>query len=150
MIEALAPAIGCAVCTELPADGPKSLDMERVSAHRRWTPAAVLAEACEAAGVPAEAEPDFDAALRRARELAAGPPPAALVVTGSHYVLAPARALPPRSRVLLQSSLLCDHSLMDKGAGSELLSMMALVAAVVAAVILIFFGIGYLFGSLFL
>jgi preprotein translocase subunit SecE len=28
--------------------------------------------------------------------------------------------------------------------------MMALVAAVVAAVILIFFGIGYLFGSLFL
>jgi folylpolyglutamate synthase/dihydropteroate synthase len=93
MIEALAPAIGCAVCTELPADGPKSLDMERFSAHRRWTPAAVLAEACEAAGVPAEAEPDFDAALRRARELAAGPPPAALVVTGSHYVLAPARAL---------------------------------------------------------
>jgi preprotein translocase subunit SecE len=39
---------------------------------------------------------------------------------------------------------------MDKGAGSELLSMMALVAAVVATVILIFFGIGYLFGSLFL
>ena len=31
-----------------------------------------------------------------------------------------------------------------------MLSMMALVAAVVAAVILIFFGIGYLFGSLFL
>jgi preprotein translocase subunit SecE len=37
-----------------------------------------------------------------------------------------------------------------KGAGSELLSMMGLVAAVVAAVILIFFGLGYLFGSLFL
>ncbi len=37
-----------------------------------------------------------------------------------------------------------------KGAGSELLSMMALVAGVVAAVILVFFGIGYLFGSLFL
>lgn len=35
-------------------------------------------------------------------------------------------------------------------AGSELLSMMALVAAVVAVVILIFFGLGYLFGSLFL
>jgi preprotein translocase subunit SecE len=45
---------------------------------------------------------------------------------------------------------LCDHMGMDRGAGSELLSMMALVAAVVAAVILIFFGIGYLFGSLFL
>jgi preprotein translocase subunit SecE len=38
----------------------------------------------------------------------------------------------------------------SKSAGSELLSMMAIVAAVVAAVILIFFGLGYLFGSLFL
>jgi preprotein translocase subunit SecE len=37
-----------------------------------------------------------------------------------------------------------------KSPGSELLSMMALVAGVVAAVILVFFGIGYLFGSLFL
>ena len=37
-----------------------------------------------------------------------------------------------------------------KSAGSELLSMMALVAGVVAAVILIFFGLGYLFGSAFL
>ena len=39
---------------------------------------------------------------------------------------------------------------LDRSAGSELLSMMALVAAVVAAVILIFFGLGYLFGRLFL
>lgn len=39
---------------------------------------------------------------------------------------------------------------MDRGAGSELLSMMALVATAVAAVILVFFGIGYLFGRLFL
>jgi preprotein translocase subunit SecE len=38
----------------------------------------------------------------------------------------------------------------NRGAGSELLSMMGLVAAVVAAVILIFFGVGYLFGRLFL
>jgi len=37
-----------------------------------------------------------------------------------------------------------------KSAGSELLSMMALVAGIVAAVILVFFGLGYLFGSLFL
>ncbi len=37
-----------------------------------------------------------------------------------------------------------------KSAGSELLSMMALVAGVVAAVILVFFGLGYLFGNLFL
>lgn len=38
----------------------------------------------------------------------------------------------------------------SKSAGTELLSMMALVAGVVAVVILIFFGLGYLFGSLFL
>lgn len=37
-----------------------------------------------------------------------------------------------------------------RSATSELLSMMALVAGVVAAVILIFFGLGYLFGNLFL
>ena len=39
---------------------------------------------------------------------------------------------------------------MEKGAGSQLLSMMALVAAVVAIVILVFFGVGYLFGRMFL
>ena len=39
---------------------------------------------------------------------------------------------------------------MDRSAGSELLSMMALVAAVVAIVILVFFGIGFLFGRMFL
>jgi preprotein translocase subunit SecE len=39
---------------------------------------------------------------------------------------------------------------MDRGAGSQLLSMMALVAAAVALVILVFFGVGYLFGRLFL
>ena len=39
---------------------------------------------------------------------------------------------------------------MDRSAGTQLLSMMALVAGVVAAVILVFFGLGYLFGSLFL
>ena len=36
---------------------------------------------------------------------------------------------------------------MDKEARSELLSMMGLVAAVVAIVILVFFGIGYVFGQ---
>jgi hypothetical protein len=38
----------------------------------------------------------------------------------------------------------------DKEARSELLSMMGLVAAVVAVVILVFFAIGYLFGRIFL
>lgn len=39
---------------------------------------------------------------------------------------------------------------MDREARSELLSMMGLVAVVVAGVILIFFGLGYLFGRMFL
>lgn len=39
---------------------------------------------------------------------------------------------------------------MDREARSELLGMMALVAAVVAIVILVFFGLGFLFGKLFL
>jgi preprotein translocase subunit SecE len=39
---------------------------------------------------------------------------------------------------------------MDKEARSELLSMMGLVAAVVAIVILVFFGLGYVFGRVFL
>jgi preprotein translocase subunit SecE len=37
-----------------------------------------------------------------------------------------------------------------RSAGAELISMMGLVAAVVAIVILVFFGVGYLFGRLFL
>ena len=39
---------------------------------------------------------------------------------------------------------------MDREARSELLQMMGLVAVVVAVVILVFFGLGYLFGRLFL
>jgi preprotein translocase subunit SecE len=39
---------------------------------------------------------------------------------------------------------------MDRDARSDLLSMMGLVAAVVAIVILVFFALGYLFGRLFL
>ena len=39
---------------------------------------------------------------------------------------------------------------MDPEARSELLQMMGLVAAVVAVVILVFFGLGYLFGRIFL
>ena len=39
---------------------------------------------------------------------------------------------------------------MDREARSELLSMMGLVAAVVAVVILVFFALGYVFGRVFL
>jgi dihydrofolate synthase/folylpolyglutamate synthase len=92
IVAALAPALDRAVCAEIPADGTKSGNMAHSQARRRSTPAAELATLCEAAGVGAEAEPDLYAALQRARSLAAGPPQAALVVTGSHYVLGPARA----------------------------------------------------------
>jgi hypothetical protein len=39
---------------------------------------------------------------------------------------------------------------MDREARSELLTMMGLVAVVVAVVILVFFALGYVFGLLFL
>jgi dihydrofolate synthase/folylpolyglutamate synthase len=78
MVEALAPVLAQVVCTEVPADRPAF-------------GAGELAQVCAAAGLPAEAEADFAAAVARARELAlrlGG----VLLVTGSHYALAPARA----------------------------------------------------------
>ncbi|MGC1851927.1 MAG: hypothetical protein WA687_05740, partial [Solirubrobacterales bacterium] len=61
------------------------------SARRGAFPARDLVRICESAGVAAEAEPGFGVALARGRELAlelGG----VLLVTGSHYALAPARA----------------------------------------------------------
>jgi len=57
----------------------------------RSRPAAELADLCADAGLAAEPEPDFEAALARATELAAAPPPGAVLVAGSHYAIAPAR-----------------------------------------------------------
>ncbi len=48
--------------------------------------------ACAAAGLAAEAEPSFEAALRRGSQLASEPPEGALLIAGSHYGIAPARA----------------------------------------------------------
>ena len=62
-------------------------------------------------------------------------------------MIAPARAARCASG---RTYRLCEDSAWTRSAGSELLSMMALVAAVVAIVILVFFGVGYLFGRLFL
>jgi dihydrofolate synthase/folylpolyglutamate synthase len=92
IVAALAPALDRVVCTQLPDDGPKSPPGGDPSAHRPSAPASQLVALCEAAGLRAEAEPDFSAALARARALAAGPPPATLLVSGSHYLLGPARA----------------------------------------------------------
>jgi dihydrofolate synthase/folylpolyglutamate synthase len=81
MIEALAPALDQAICTELPAS----------AADRRGFGAIELARICTESGLAAEAEPDFASAVARGRELAreAG---GVLLVTGSHYALMPARA----------------------------------------------------------
>ena len=87
MVRALAPVLDRAVCTEIPA--------EELAAHGRpgsgSHPPPDLARLCEAVGLAAEAEPRFDEALRRARALALKSPEGALLVTGSHYVLARAR-----------------------------------------------------------
>jgi folylpolyglutamate synthase/dihydropteroate synthase len=89
MVAALAPALDRAVCNELPAAALEGHG--RPGARSR--PAGELAAACAAAGLPAEAEPGFEAALRRARELAAADPEGLLLVTGSHYAIGPARRL---------------------------------------------------------
>jgi dihydrofolate synthase / folylpolyglutamate synthase len=89
MIRALAPALERAVCTELPGAA--------LEAHGRPGAASRAADelvaACEQAGLPAEAEPSFEAALRRASQLASEPPEGALLIAGSHYGIAPAREL---------------------------------------------------------
>lgn len=89
MIAALAPVLERAICTELPAAALEGHG--RPGARSR--PATELVAACEQTGLPAEAEADFDAALRRARALAAESPGAAVLIAGSHYAIAPARAL---------------------------------------------------------
>jgi dihydrofolate synthase / folylpolyglutamate synthase len=87
MVRALAPALERAVCTELPRPA--------LEAHGRpgaaSLPAAELLAACADAGLPAEAEPSFPAALRRASALASEPPEGTVLVAGSHYGIAPAR-----------------------------------------------------------
>ena len=88
LVAALAPVLDAAVCTEVPVAALRSHG--RPGARSR--PPAELAALLEDAGVRAEPEPDFATAVVRARELALQHPEAALLVTGSHYALAPARA----------------------------------------------------------
>jgi dihydrofolate synthase/folylpolyglutamate synthase len=87
MVRALAPALDRVVCTELQ---PTALEARGLPGTRSHS-AEKLVRACEEAGLTAEQEPDFDAAVRRGRHLAAELPGGILLVTGSHYVLAPAR-----------------------------------------------------------
>jgi dihydrofolate synthase/folylpolyglutamate synthase len=93
MIAALAPAVAHLVCTELPADGPIRHGGLAVGARRRSFAAEALAGAAGGAGraeIEVEAVEDFGAALARAREQAIERG-GVLLVTGSHYVLAPTR-----------------------------------------------------------
>jgi len=89
MVAALAPQLERAVCTEIPTAALEGHG--RPGARPR--PAAELLAACEGAGLAAEAEPDFSAALARASLLASEAPEGLVLVTGSHYAIAPARAL---------------------------------------------------------
>jgi dihydrofolate synthase/folylpolyglutamate synthase len=88
MIAALAPVLRAAVCTEIP---PQALiGHGRPGARSR--PAQELADLCQAHGLEATAEPNLEPALRRATELACGTTAGLLLVTGSHYLIGPARA----------------------------------------------------------
>jgi len=88
MVAALSPALDRVVCTELPSAALES--QGRPGAESRT--AVELAGICASAGLAAEPEPDFETALRRSRELAGQASGGMLLVTGSHYLLAPARA----------------------------------------------------------
>jgi dihydrofolate synthase/folylpolyglutamate synthase len=88
MIAALAPSLRAAVCTEIP---PAALEGHgRPGAHSR--PAGELADLCQTHGLEAVAEPRLEPALRRATDLARGTFSGVLLVTGSNYLVGPARA----------------------------------------------------------
>jgi dihydrofolate synthase/folylpolyglutamate synthase len=86
-IAALAPVLAGAICTEIPAAALEARGLPGVASRT----AADLADACRNAGLEAEASVDFAKAVRRGRQRAAEES-GLLVVTGSHYVLGPARA----------------------------------------------------------
>ena len=95
---------------------------------------------------------------RRDREVEAVGDPAAAVARRALELARERGRDPARHRFALPSRIRCEQGrdeprarvTMNRDARSELLHMMGLVAAVVAIVILVFFGLGYLFGRLFL
>jgi dihydrofolate synthase / folylpolyglutamate synthase len=88
MIAALAPALDQVVCTELPTAALEGHGRPGARSH----PAAGLVALCGRVGLRAEAEPQLEGALARARSLALEPPEGVLLVAGSHYAIGPARA----------------------------------------------------------
>ncbi|HEX6228953.1 MAG TPA: Mur ligase family protein [Solirubrobacterales bacterium] len=94
-IGALAPALERAVCTELPAEALMAVGRPGAAS----IPAAELAAACAAGELPAEAEPRLEAALSHALVLAREVRGGILLVTGSHYLISPARGALGRSEL---------------------------------------------------
>jgi dihydrofolate synthase / folylpolyglutamate synthase len=88
MIHALAPVLDRVVCTELDTTTLAGRGLPGASSH----PAADLLAACEGTGLRADGEASFEVAIGRGRELATESG-GTLLVAGSHYALAPARAI---------------------------------------------------------
>ncbi len=88
MVRALAPVLDRVVCTELDPASLAARGLPGVASQGVTS----LTQVCEAAGLRAEPQPEFAAAVERARELALETPDGVLLITGSHHALAPARA----------------------------------------------------------
>ena len=110
-------------------------------ANPRALPAATLESLASQLGgpPPSETVADPQAALARARELAG--PDGAVLATGSIYLIADLVRV-ERCGARLDA--------VNEREYPSLLTTIGIVAAVVAAVILVFFGIGYLIGRLIL
>jgi dihydrofolate synthase/folylpolyglutamate synthase len=89
MVRALAPAINEVVCTEVPAAALARSGRPGARSHE----AGELAAICRSHDLRASAEPRLEEALREARMRAGGSARRALLVAGSHYALAAARAI---------------------------------------------------------
>ena len=87
-VAALAPVLRA---SSAPRSRPRRCT-RRAGPGRAPTLPTIWPRICRDEGLEAEAEPNLGAALARARELASASPGGTLLITGSHYLLAPARA----------------------------------------------------------
>lgn len=146
---ALAPTLERVVCTEIPAAAASALaDGPKTSHIGRFRPVGGRSRLGSSRG--RSIGPGWRRRPTRAWPGPWGAPESSpRRLGGCSWSPAPTTFSRPRARHSLHEACATIET-MNRGAGSELLSMMALVAGVVAAVILIFFGLGYLFGRLFL